>query len=277
MASNLDTKKPQRKADEGLEDRRCRRGKQPHQKMKPYLVLQYLQRESDEEHPQSAFDIISYLDGEFGIKADRRSIYSDIEEINRIHWMQENEVQFSEFEEDPIIEDDADKLIVYTKKPVKGFYINPDARKYDFDDNRLLAECVYSAKFIAQGQAERLVRAVSEFGSVHQADAIRHDALLTDRVKTNNRSVLNNISRINQAMVKSKTHEPEKISFKYQEHTIDNLDKPKLRRNGELYIVSPWRLLINDGNYYLLGYDSKYKKMLTYDESNQEAGITYRE
>lgn len=47
-------------------------------------------------------------------------------------------------------------------------------------------------------------------------------------------------------------------------YTIDDLDKPKERRKGTRYIVSPYRLLINDGNYYLLGYDEEKHKMLTY-------------
>ena len=56
---------------------------------------------------------------------------------------------------------------------------------------RLLAECVYSAKFIAEGQAKRLVeRVICDFISTHQAEKIKHDALLTDRVKTNNKAVL---------------------------------------------------------------------------------------
>ena len=71
------------------------------------------------------------------------------------------------------------------------------------NDIRLLAECVYSAKFIAQGQADRLTDVVCEFVSEEQAKKIRHDAFLTDRVKTTNKSVLNNIAAINEAMSES--------------------------------------------------------------------------
>ena len=61
--------------------------------------------------------------------------------------------------------------------------------------------------------AERLVNVVSEFVSEEQAQTIRRDALLTDRVKTDNRSVLNNVSTINEAMSKvldGQKHKPEK-------------------------------------------------------------------
>ena len=90
------------------------------------------------------------------------------------------------------------------------------------NDIRLLAECIYSSKFIAEGQAKRLVDVVCDFVSENQAEKIRHNAFLTDRVKTINKSVLNNISTINEAMSKEidgENHIPEKITYQmnYQE------------------------------------------------------------
>ena len=61
-------------------------GKQVNQKLKPYVVLQYLLKYSDENHAKSAADIIGYLEN-CGISAERRSIYRDIEDINRIMLM----------------------------------------------------------------------------------------------------------------------------------------------------------------------------------------------
>ncbi|MDD6095139.1 MAG: hypothetical protein PUC29_05295 [Clostridia bacterium] len=48
-------------------------GRKYDQKMKPFLVYQYLMRETDEEHFVSAQDIVEYLQENFGIFADRRS------------------------------------------------------------------------------------------------------------------------------------------------------------------------------------------------------------
>ena len=237
-------------------------GRKPYQKEKPFVVLQYLLKHTDENHVASAYDIIAFLE-ECGIYAERRSIYRDIDEINRVLWMMENDATMEEAE--AAITDDAERAVVYDKSR-KGFYVCQ--RHYDINDIRLLAECVYSAKFIVQGQADRLVnKVICSFVSEKQASTIKHDALLTDRVKTNNKSVLNNISAINDAMSKTldgQKHEPEKISFKYLEYTIDNLDKPKEGRGGERYVVSPYRLLINDGNYYLMGFDDKYQEIRVY-------------
>ena len=51
--------------------------------MKPYLVYEYLMRHSDASHIVSANELVAYLQ-ECGIWAERRSIYRDIEEINKV-------------------------------------------------------------------------------------------------------------------------------------------------------------------------------------------------
>ena len=63
-------------------------GRKSDQKMKPYLVYDYLMRQSDANHVVTAAEIVGYLQ-ECGIQAERRSIYKDIEEI---------EVSFSDIE-----------------------------------------------------------------------------------------------------------------------------------------------------------------------------------
>ena len=254
-----------RKVDAYLEDTPAKHGKKPNQKLKPYVVLQYLLKYTDENNVATAFDIIGYLKEDCDIDAERRSIYRDIEEINTVALMLEEECTIGEAT--AMLADDEDgelKLVVYDKKK-KGFYVRQ--RKYDLNDIRLLAECVYSSKFISQGQADRLADVVCEFVSEHQADKIRHNAFLTDRVKTNNRQVLANIATINEAMsrkIDGEPHIPEKITFKYLKYSVGDMSKQVERRKGAKYIVSPFQLLINDGNYYLLAFDDYSKEMRTY-------------
>lgn len=77
-------KKMTRKADKNLENKIIvKHGKQSNQKPKPYVVLEYFPKYSDENNTQSAYDIIGYLE-DCGISAERRSVYRDIEDINRI-------------------------------------------------------------------------------------------------------------------------------------------------------------------------------------------------
>ena len=237
-------------------------GKRLNQKLKPYVVLQYLLKNTDENMVSSAQDIVAYLE-ECGIDAERRSVYRDIKDINLIALMLEEDCTVEEAKE--MLEDDEDdelKIIVYDPHR-KGFYVRQ--RHYDQNDIRLLAECVYAAKFVTEGQAKRLVDVVCGFVSERQAERIKHNAFLVDRIKTENKSVLNNSSVINDAMshrIDGVAHKPEKIRFKYLKYAIEDVSKQVERRSGADYVVSPYQLLINDGNYYLLAYDRK--KIRTY-------------
>ena len=245
-------------------EKTSRYGNKPYQKLKPYVILQYLLRQSDENNIQSAEDIKGYLE-EQGISAERRSIYRDIDEINLVNVMLEEECTVEEAKEKLLNDPDGDlKLVVYDKHK-KGFYVRQ--RHFDLNDIRLLAECVYSAKFVNQRQAERLVRVACEFVSVYQAERIKHNAFVADRVKTNNKSVLNNIATINDAMsrrLNGVSHQPEKISFKYLKYDFNDMSQQVERKKGEKYVVSPYQLMISDGNYYLLAYSEKKKDIIPF-------------
>ena len=236
-----------------------RHGKQTKQRLKPYIVLQYLLHNTDEDHVVTGKEIEAYLKETCGIYAERRSIYKDIEEINQINWMLENDSMIDEAEE-AIADDeyDEEKLVVYDKHK-KGFYVTN--RHFELDDIRLLAECVNASKFVPKNKVEQLIDVVCEFVSDYQAEQIRADAFVIDRVKTANKTVFQNIATINGAL---SAKSPEKISFHYMKYSIHDLNQQVAQRKGEKYVVSPYKLLINEGNYYLLGYDSKKQDMRTY-------------
>ena len=58
-------------------------------------------------------------------------------------------------------------------------------------------------------------------------------------------------------------------------YSIKDMHQQVERRHGGDYIVSPFALVINDGNYYLLAYDEKKKDMRTYRlDRMKEVGLT---
>ena len=233
-----------------------------HQKLKPYIILLYLMRYTDENHFVRTTEIEEYLKEDCGIYAQRRSIYSDIEEINTVAVMLDEMCTIDEAEE-ILAEDEGRKFIIYDEHK-KAYRVN---REYNTDDIRLLAECVYSARFIPESRSGLLIDSISNLVSCYEEEEIRHNVLLTNRTKTNNKEVLNTISVINKAMSKQcdgKRRVPTKITFKYLKYTINNLNEQVERRHGDDYVVSPFQLLINDGNYYLLAFDDKKKDMRTY-------------
>lgn len=209
-------------------------GKRENQKYKSLYVAKCLLENTDENHSCTADDIAAYLDDEYEIEAERRSIYRDIQALR-----------------------DVFDLDIESKR---GGRIRVMSRQFEFDDLRLLAQCVYAAKFISAPKAKELVSTIGEFGSVFQAEQLEEEVFLYDRVKTTQKGTMAIISTINRAMaakLDGKPHEPQKITFKYLKYTINDVTSQVERRKGAAYKVSPYQLLINDGNYYLVAYDGK--------------------
>lgn len=236
-------------------------GRKDNQKMKSYLVYDYLLHNSDENHTVSTADILDYLET-LGVPAERRSIYRDIDSINKALWILDNKEDYMTYRD--IDEENYYETILYDKH-TKGFYTN--SRKHDATDIRLIAECIYSSKYISQTEAERLVEIMKDFVSNYQKEEIRTDALVNDRTRTLNKNALNNVSLIYDAMSKKlngEPHTPEKITFHYLKSQISDLSHQVERRQGAKYTVSPWKLIINDGNYYLLAFSDEFQEMRTY-------------
>ena len=247
-------------------------GKRDNQKLKTYLVLQYFLKNTDERHPAKMQDILLYLQEDCGIEAERRSIYRDIDDINKILYMLDHEEEGCTIQEAEDMINDPDygeeeKFIISAGTNRSGYYLCRRPHDIQVDDIRLLAECVYNARFISESKAKELIQVVSGLVSQWDAQEIEHDAFLVDRVKTNNSSVLSNVMTINYCMRRgtaAEPHTPEKITFKYQKYSIQDVTKTVDRRKGERYKVSPFRLLLNDGNYYLLAFSDMDQEMRTY-------------
>lgn len=242
------------------------RGKRDHQKMKPFLVLEYLMRETDEQHPAKIDDIVFYL-SEHGIEAENRSVKSDIDEINYALYMLEQDCHILEAVEDLKSEDYASEKFIFPTDNHRGYYVSRRRNDVTEDDMRLLAEAAYSAKFLNKERAESLVKAASSLVSRHSAQRIIHEVPALERPRTTSKTISSNLVTINEAMrpgTRHAPHIPEKITFRYQTHRIDNVEKTVDKRKGELYRVSPYRLIVCDGNFYLLAFDDKSQDMRTY-------------
>lgn len=215
--------------------------KSENQKLKTLYVAKFLMENTDENHAVGASDIIDYLESECDIVAERRSIYRDIAMLRDNFGMDIEGGQGGRY-----------KLV---------------SRQFDIYDLKLLAECVHAAKFISQPKAIELVETICQFCSEYQAEELLQEVFLCDRVKTTRKGILNTISTIRTAMATrqdGKPHTPQKISFKYMKFSIGDIHSMVERHHGKLYIVSPFQLLINEGNYYLLAFDDDSKEIRTY-------------
>ncbi len=227
-------------------------GKRPGQKFKSLLVWNILLKKTDEDHALRISEIQEFLQY-YGITAERHSIKRDMDEILALInkeadldlddlGMNERELLDYEVEYDEVLH---------------GYKVS--RRPYDFEELRLLAECVRASKFISKSQEGHLLAAIENLCSDYQIEELQNEVYLVGRTKTTNKYIMSNMLKINQAIRQNR-----KISFHYQKYTIEDRSHQVDRRRGAEYILSPFKLIINDGFYYLLACEPKKKDTVTY-------------
>jgi len=217
------------------------------QKYKSLLVWNLLLKRTDENHAAGIKEIQELLE-DYGIEAERHSVSRDIKDL----------MELLNKDQDIMMEDrDLLNYEVEYDAQLHGYKVV--RRPYEFDDLRLLAECVRASKFISQRQEESLLLAIEGLCSEHQVKELQNEVYLVGRSKTPNKWVMGSMLTINQAI-----RDNVKIRFKYQKYTLSDRSQQVDRRKGAEYVFSPFKLIINEGNYYLLAYDSKRKSMRTF-------------
>lgn len=217
------------------------------QKFKSLLVWQYLLKHTDENHSVPLKAIQEYLKL-YDITADRHSISRDIRALQ--------DLMDLEYEMDDVELDEHEKLR-YEIEFNRGCKIV--SRPYAFEDLRLLAECVHSAKFISDKQEQGLLEAIQGLCSDYQIEELEKKVYVFGRPKTKNRSIMYSMNTIRDAI-----NDNNKISFTYLKYSKDSMTEQVARKKGKPYVVSPFNLIINDGNYYLLAYDTPKERITTY-------------
>lgn len=181
---------------------------------------------TDEEHPMTVNDLIDELD-RFGISAERKSVYSDVELLKT-------------FGVD----------IVCDKTRTNNYYVA--SRDFELPELKLLVDAVQASRFITHKKSNELIKKIEKLTSVHEAKELHRHVIVNDRVKTMNESIYYNVDAIHNAIQQNRM-----VQFKYFDYTVDK--RLKFRRNGEVYCVSPYALTWADENYYLIAYHERYK------------------
>lgn len=202
------------------------------QKLKLIYLVKILSERTDAENGITMPEIIEALEQE-DIKAERKSIYSDISALNEYGY--------------DIIQDKEGKNTVY--KMV--------SRDFELPELKLLVDAVQSSKFITQNKSNKLIKKIENLTSINEAKSLHRQVYVANRIKTTNESVYYIVDDIQKAI-----SDNSKISFQYFQW---NPKKEKeLRHDGARYEVSPWALTWDDENYYMIGYDSKDQKIKHY-------------
>ena len=217
-------------------------GRNEGQKYKSLLVWQILLRHTDENHPLKAEKIVELLEEEYGVTAGEHSVCRDIKELQRLYEKDEEEC-FDQGERFKY-------KIVYDGSGKRGYKVVK--RPCDLKDLQLLVECVCSSRFITKEQEGRLLAALTEQCSEYQADELVRDSYLIDRGKSRNNRLPDYVQTINRAI-----RNDHKIRFRYMKYTLQNRTEQTPRRKGDWYTLSPFKIMVTEGNFYLLAYNGK--------------------
>ena len=198
--------------------------KKYNQKTKLLHIIKILMEKTDENHYMTAAGLIDELD-KIGIRAERKSIYSDIAEL-------------TDFGYD----------IIHVKSRTNGGYYLA-GRDFEMAELKLLVDAVQSSRFITKKKSTELIKKIEKLTSSHEAKKLQRQVYVTNRIKTDNESIYYTIDDIHNAIQNNK-----KIKFQYLDWTLSKELKP--RKNGQHYEVSPYALIWAEEKYYLVGYSS---------------------
>ena len=202
--------------------------KSPNQKLKLlYLMRLFLER-TDEAHPVTVPELIAAL-GQYGVSAERKSLYDDFEALRHFGL--------------DIVQNGG------------KYYVG--SRDFELPELKLLVDIVQSSKFITEKKTLSLIKKLEGLASVHDARRLQREVYVRNRVKSMNESVYYNVDEISGAIQQDRA-----IRFRYFEYTPRK--ERRFRRDGRFYEASPYALLCDDENYYLLAWDNAAKQMKHY-------------
>ena len=214
------------------------------QKTKLLHLYQMILRQTDEEHPLTVAQIIEQL-ARADIKAERKSVYDDLEALR----------QFG-----------LDVQCRKGKSP--GWFVGD--RDFELPEVKLLMDAVQSSRFLTQRKSDALIRKLEGLASVHQASQLQRQVYVSGRIKVMNESIYYNVDKLHTAIAGRKA-----ITFKYFDYDISR--KKVFRQKGR-YMVSPYGLIWNSDNYYLVAFDHGHREMRHYRvDKMQQACVTDKE
>ncbi|MBE6939682.1 MAG: WYL domain-containing protein [Ruminococcaceae bacterium] len=190
-------------------------------KLKLLYLAQFLQENSDEQHPRTIQDIQAHL-RQYGIEAERKSLYDDL------HLLEE----FG--------------LDIQTKKAQHfGYYIGD--RSFQLAELKTLIDVVQASPFLSEKKSMDLIKKLTQLTSRYNAGQLNRQVYVLGRPRTLNEQLYYAVDGIYTAI-----QENRKISFRYFDWTTEG--KKALRKDGALYTASPVALCV-DRHYYLIAYD----------------------
>ena len=198
--------------------------KSDNQKLKIFYILDYLQKNSHQEHPVRAAELLTMLEQQHNITCDRKTVYSDIAALQ-----------------------DYGVDIVSIPGKNGGYYIA--SRNFEIPELKLLIDAVQSSRFLTEKKSRELIEKLCNQCSIHDARLMRRDVLVSGRVKSMNETIYYNVDAIQDAIADNR-----QITFRYFDF---GLDGKRVYRDKD-YQASPYGLCQDNENCYLLAHSPRH-------------------
>ncbi len=191
------------------------------------LILDILQRNSDEDHHLTQQEILRLLNAEYGVVCDRRSVKSNVLDLIDLGY--------------DINMDD-------------GYYLA--SREFEDAELRMLIDSVLFSRNISVIQGKRLIEKLEKQSNKYFKAKVSHVRALPDLNRTENKQIMIVLDTLNDAIDEGK-----KVRFMYNSYGTDFKLHP---RKQDKYEVNPYQLVANNGRYYLIGNIDKYDELNHY-------------
>ena len=195
-------------------------------KMLNMLILEILEYYTDEDHRLTQLEIVSLLSRDYGVNCDRRAVGRNIDSLR-----------------------DMGYTIAYDG----GYYLV--VRKFNNVELRMMIDMVLYSKIFSAAAAERIIDKLQSLGNKYFRSSLSGIARPSSLIRSESKHTQYSVDAISEAIQQKR-----KISFRYHYYGTDL----KIHDRGKEYVMNPYRMIMANGHYYLLGNLDKYDDMSYY-------------
>lgn len=187
------------------------------QKLKLFYLLDILSKETDENHTLGISDLSEML-YHYGISAERKALYNDIATLCDYGYAIE--------------------------KSGRGYYLAE--RDYELAELKTLVDIIQSSSFLTAKKCAAITKKLYKHTSRYGAAELDRQVHTTSS-RTPNEKIFYIVDAIHRAI-----RDDKKITFSYFRY--NNKKELVEKTKGYVYTVSPFSLLFDNENYYLIGF-----------------------
>ncbi len=215
------------------------------QKLKMLYLVKIFSEETDDSHALSLQEIVDRLEA-YGVNAERKTLYKDFGELEKFG------------------------LEILSEQSGRNVLYHLATRRFELPELKLLVDAVQGSRFITEKKSRQLIKKLESLASIYEAQRLQRQVLITGRIKAMNESIFYNVDMLHEAI-----NADRQIRFQYFQWNVRR--EQELRHGGEWYRISPWCLLWDDENYYLVAYDANDRKIKHYRvDKILRLSITYK-